>query len=158
MKLKRHHLLGFGVVIILAVSVGFGLSCHPRFHRFPHKGHHSQKFAERILNRIDKQVDLLDLSPGQKETYDSIREKAKEDFLAMGEERRAFFRTVKTEINLDDPDLERLSGLTKEHLGRLPGTMETYLDYFLEFYQVLNKEQQNQVLQEMRDKINRFPG
>ena len=158
MKLKRHHLLGFGVVIILAVLVAFGLSCHPRFHRFPHKGPHSQKFAERILNRMDKQVDLLDLSPGQKETYDSIREKAKKDFLVMGEERRAFFRTAKTEINLDNPDVERLSEMTKKHLRRLPGAIETYLDYFLEFYKVLNEEQQKQVLQEMRDKVNRFPG
>lgn len=158
MRVKRNHLLGFGVVLILAVSVGFGLSCHPRFHRFSHKGPDSQKFAEHILKRMDKQMDLLDLSPGQKETYDSIRGKVKKDFLTMGEERRAFFRTVKTELNLDDPDMERLSGLTKEHLRRLPGAMETYLDYFLEFYQVLNKEQQNQVLQEMRDKINRFPG
>lgn len=158
MKLKRQHLLGFGVVIILAVSGGFGLSCHPRFHGFPHKGPPSQKFAERFLNRMDKKVDLLDLSPGQKETYDTIREKVKKDFLAKGEERRAFFRTVKAEINLDNPSMERLSELTREHLRRLPDAIETYLDYFLEFYQVLNEEQQDQVLQEMRDKINRFPG
>ena len=158
MKLKRHHLLGFGVVIILAVSVGFGLSCHPRFHRFPHKGPHSQKFAQRLLNRMDKKVDLLDLSPGQKETYDRIREKVKKDVLAMSEERRAFFRTVKTEINLDNPNMERLSELTRKHLHRLPVTIEKYLDYFLEFYQVLNEKQQDQILSEMRDKINRFPG
>ena len=158
MKPKRYAILRFGLLFILLVSVGFSLSCHPRFHGFPHKGPHSQKFAERLLNRMDKKVDLLDLSPGQKETYDRIREKVKKDVLAMSAERREFFRTVKSEINLDNPNMERLSELTREHLHRLPVRIEKYLDYFLEFYQVLNEKQQDQILREMRDKINRFPG
>jgi hypothetical protein len=106
---------------------------------------------------MDKQVDLLDLSPTQKETYDAIREKVKRDLVTSGEERRAFFRTFKTEINLDNPDMDRLSELAKEHLRRFPEAMAVFLDYFLEFYQVLNKDQQNQIIQEIRDKIDWLP-
>jgi hypothetical protein len=47
------------------------------------------------------------------------------------------------------------ASLVKDRVKDMPDHLSEIVDYFMEFYNVLDEDQQAQVLDEMRDKIGR---
>jgi hypothetical protein len=48
-----------------------------------------------------------------------------------------------------------ITGLLKDQLRGMPDVMEKHLDYFEEFYNILDEDQKAQVIQKFRKKMKR---
>ncbi|MCP4750308.1 MAG: hypothetical protein GY866_05415 [Proteobacteria bacterium] len=110
---------------------------------------------ERLLEHIDDHVEDLDLNDEQNVKYQEIRAKAEVKLTNQHLSRKKFMLKLKDRINQKNPDISALNGQLKEKLKAMPPALSAYLDYFEEFYNILNDEQKAEVLEEFRDKINR---
>jgi len=113
-------------------------------------------FSEHILTRMDKHVEDLDLSATQKEKYEEIRLRIKDNLTKGAQNRKAFFTELKNEINKDNPDVYLLTGLVKQRFKGGPSHLADNLDYFEEFYSILDENQKALLMEDIRTKMNRF--
>ena len=90
---------------------------------------------EVILNRMDARVRKLDLSDDQQVQYDVLRDRLETDL---------------------DQDMEQLAENLKTASGYIPDVRGKYIDYFVEFYSILDEEQQQEVINHMRKRMNRW--
>jgi hypothetical protein len=119
-------------------------------HRFGGK-----EISEQIMKRFDERVEKLDLSEAQQKTYKEIRTKVETSLQEAKEEHRKLFDELRGEINRENPDMNVAANLVKDRLKDMPDHLSQIVDYFMEFYNVLDENQQAQALDEMRDKIGR---
>jgi Spy/CpxP family protein refolding chaperone len=119
-------------------------------HRFAGKD-----ISEHIMKRFDERVEKLDLSEAQQKSYEEIRSKVETSLKEGKEEHRKLFEELRGEINRENPDMNVAASLVKDRVEDMPDHLSEIVDYFMEFYNVLDKDQQAQVLDEMRDKIGR---
>jgi Spy/CpxP family protein refolding chaperone len=120
-------------------------------HRFVGKN-----ISEHIMTRFDERVEKLDLSEAQQKTYKEIRTKVEASLNEAKEEHRKLFEELRGEINRENPDMNVAANLVKDRLKDMPDHLSQIVDYFMEFYNVLDENQQAQVLDEMRDRIGRY--
>ena len=119
-------------------------------HRFAGKD-----ISEHILKRLDERVEELNLSEAQQEKYEEIRGKVETSLNETKEERRKLFEELRGEIDRGNPDMNVAAGLVKNRFKDMPDRLAQIVDYFMEFYNVLDEDQQAQVLDEMRDRMGR---
>jgi Spy/CpxP family protein refolding chaperone len=155
---KTCYIIG-AVVLVIALLVGGGLfsSCGP--HRFCGKGFHppfhGKEFSRCVLERIDKKVEKLGLSEAQQQQYAEIRKKVEADFVEMSEKRKELLEEVRTEINREKPDMNKVAGLFKDRLKEMPKRVETHIDHFLAFYNILDENQKARLLEKIRKRIRK---
>jgi hypothetical protein len=111
--------------------------------------------SEHIMKRFDERVEKLDLSEAQQKSYEEIRSKVETSLRESKEEHRKLFEELRGEINRENPDMNVAASLLKDRVKDMPDHLSEIVDYFMEFYNVLDEDQQAQVLDEMRDKIGR---
>ena len=119
-------------------------------HRFAGKD-----ISEHIMKRFDERVEKLDLSEAQQKSYEEIRSKVETSLQESKEEHRKLFEELRGEINRENPDMNVAASLVKDRLKDMPGHLSQIVDYFMEFYNVLDEDQQAKVLDDMRDRIGR---
>ncbi len=117
----------------------------------------NKDFSEHILRKIDRHVEELNLTASQKNEYSTLREKIKSDLKQMKDTRKNFFSDLRNEINLPDPDLNAVADLITKGLSRMPDRVQNHMDYFVEFYNILDENQKNEVISGFRKKLNRIP-
>ena len=169
MKAKRTWIIVGAVVLAFGILAGCGphgfcdkvfsnrdsgekSAFHGRWgtHRFADKD-----ISEHIMKRLDERVEKLDLSEAQQKTYKEIRSKVETSLKETKEERRKLFEELRGEINRGNPDMNVAASLVKNRFKDMPDHLAQIVDYFIEFYNVLDEDQQAQVLDEMRDRIGR---
>ena len=139
------------MVVAVVVSLGLLVGCgHHKRHRF-----HGKDFSEHIMNRLDKRVEKLDLSETQKKRYEEIRKKVAASLTEGMKQREGFLRELQDEINREDPDMEEIASLVKRRLSEMPSFIETHIDYFMEFYDILDEEQKTEVIKKIRKKMGK---
>ena len=119
-------------------------------HRFAGKD-----ISGHIMKRFDERVEKLDLSEAQQKTYKEIRSKVETSLNETKEEHRKLFEELRGEINRGNPDMTVAASLVKNRFKDMPDHLAQIVDYFMEFYNVLDQDQQEQVLDEMRDRMGR---
>jgi hypothetical protein len=119
-------------------------------HRFAGKD-----ISEHIMKRFDERVEKLDLSEAQQKTYKEIRAKVETSLRVTKEEHRKLFEELRGEINRENPNMNVAASLVKDRFKDMPDHLAQIVDYLMEFYNVLDENQQAQVLDEMRDKMGR---
>ena len=119
-------------------------------HRFAGKD-----ISEHIMKRFDERVEKLDLSEAQQKTYKEIRSKVETSLNETKEEHRKLFEELRGEINQENPDMTVAASLVKNRFKDMPEHLAKIVDYFMEFYNLLDEDQQAQVLDEMRDRMGR---
>jgi hypothetical protein len=107
------------------------------------------------MKRFDERVEKLDLSEDQQKSYEEIRSKVETSLQETKEEHQKLFEELRGEINRENPDMKLAANLVKDRVKDMPDHLSQIVDYFMEFYNVLDEDQQAQVLDEMRDKIGR---
>jgi len=117
----------------------------------------NKDFSEHILRKMDRRVEKLSLTASQKNEYNTLREKIKSDLKQMKETRKNFFSDLRNEINRSNPDLNAVADLVKGGVSRLPDRIQNHMDYFVEFYNILDEKQKNKVISGFRKKLNRIP-
>ena len=163
---KKHFIIGAAILLFaLLAGVTFIAACGPPGfcdmgpHRmFCGEGSHprffGKDFSEFILARIDSRVEDLNLSETQMEEYGEIQQGVKGRFALAMEKRREFFRELRDEINVDNPDMDALAGRIKLHLGKMEDFMSDNLDLFVEFYNILDEDQKAKLLENARKKMS----
>ena len=119
-------------------------------HRFAGKD-----ISEHIMKRFDERVEKLDLSEAQQKTYKEIRSKVETSLNEAKEEHRKLFEELRGEINRGNSDMNVAASLVKNRFKDMPDHLAQIVDYFMEFYNVLDEDQQARVLDEMRDRMGR---
>ncbi|HUT71712.1 MAG TPA: Spy/CpxP family protein refolding chaperone [Desulfatiglandales bacterium] len=119
-------------------------------HRFAGKD-----ISEHIMKRFDERVEKLGLSEAQQKKYKEIRSKVETSLNEAKEEHRKLFEELRGEINRGNPDMNVAASLVKNRFKDMPDHLAQIVDYFMEFYNVLDEDQQAQVLDEMRDRMGR---
>lgn len=116
----------------------------------------SPKFPERVLHHIDDLADDLDLTADQQQKYEGIRARLKTDMEVELTSRRSFMTRIRKELEKDKPNMASLSGETKNYFSDNPASINRKVDYFMEFYNILDEQQQEKVIKKMRYKTKRW--
>lgn len=147
------------VVVALLLSFTLLAGCGPhRYYKERGWGHprfSGRNFPERMLKRMDSKVEELDLTEGQRETYEEIRAKVKANLIQTGEDREKLFTQLREELDRENPDMNTVVEMVKNKLKDMPEHMGQALDLFLEFFNVLDEDQKAKVLEVIREKAER---
>lgn len=156
-NMKRKSVL----IAIALLTITFITGCGPFGHKKGpghfHRSFHGKKFSDRILKHLDKKVDKLNLTEKQQEKYQELRTKIQSELNGTKESRNVFVKKVQAEINNNNPDMEKIGAMIKKETVKIPNKINKHIDYFMEFYNVLDNEQKGRILEDMKKKINRFP-
>ena len=144
---RIRHLFIILATVFLIISILGG--CRSRRH------HRSGYMTKHILERVDSRVEELKLTSVQEKKYQDIRQRLKDHLSRGAEARKALFEDFKTEINRSNPDLGAASVQVKERMNRFPEFVGGILDLFMEFYNMLDEEQQAKVIKDLRKAANR---
>jgi Spy/CpxP family protein refolding chaperone len=74
---------------------------------------------------------------------------------AVREERRETLEKVKSEFDKEKPDMEGTIAYLKEASRNRPDLMAEWLDYFKEFYDILDDEQKAKLSGMIKEQLNR---
>lgn len=168
MKLQKKHFIIGAIVLSLGLIAGFAVFaesggpwfCNEGFHSGWHgRGFHpefsGQNFSEHILKRMDHGVEYLDLSESQSQAYEEVRAKIQTHLMEGMRERKQFFTEIQTEMDRENPDLEKIASVIKEGVQELPAHIEEHVDLFVEFYNILDEDQKAQLVQMIKVRMGR---
>lgn len=155
MSKKKTVMVGLALMGTILIAGAGLVGCH-RPPGFCGGGCYGKEFPNHVLEKMDSEIEALQLTEAQQETYREIRAKVESELVEMGQERKAIFQEVKTEIDKDAPDLNILADLLKSHAKRFPDRMTFFVDRFMDFYQVLDAEQKGKVVAEFKGKFKKF--
>ena len=158
MKIKRRTLMAgaAGAVIgaILLVA-GLGACCRTMGPGCFHSRFGGPPSPERILKTMDQKVARLDLSEAQQAVYDRMRGEFRGDLVRFDEGRKDFREEVRAEMAGKDPNARAVAARVKEGMDRLHVLMAAHVDRMVEFYEVLDEEQRQEVLDHVRERMDR---
>ena len=157
MKLKKKYVIAGSVVAFLVLVTGFCMVKASGDYGFCGRGVHppffKKAFPERILNRMDNKMEELNLSEEQREKYAQLKASFKADFEEMRTGRYKFMNEMRDVIDQKKPDMQKLAGLIKDRLNRMPDRIGTHLDQLVDFYNILDEEQKARVMERMRERM-----
>ncbi len=140
---------GFGLVAALENSWG-GFRHAKGFHRgFAHKD-----VGEFVLWRLDKQMKELNLTGGQQDKYNQIRSNIEKHLTEGMDDRKVMMDTFHSEMSKDAPEVRPLVNMMKTKIDEVSGIMGKNLDQVVGFYESLNVDQKNKILNEIRDRMD----
>ncbi|MBU2512406.1 hypothetical protein KJ966_13815 [bacterium] len=122
--------------------------------RWYHHHRNSDKRHGRILERIDNHVDDLNLDENQKVKYSDLRTRLEKELLDKKADHESFRLKMKQLIANENTGAKEITSELRYKLNEMPEEMVVYLDYADEMWDMLNKEQQALVLEEIRDRTD----
>jgi hypothetical protein len=159
MKLRKRSLIIGGIALLVAgvLFVGLLTGCRP-FHGHGPGPHRFCKndISEHVLKRMDKQVAKLDLSDDQYGKYMEIRQMVAADLNEGMQRRRQLHFEFQNEINKNEPDINIIVNLFKDQLEDMPNVIGKQLDYFVEFYNILDEDQKAELIERIQRKMKRY--
>jgi Spy/CpxP family protein refolding chaperone len=117
-----------------------------------HHHPHFRRSTENLLKRIDGRVKKLDLTDMQQVQYEQIRTRLQKDLETDMADLREFRERMSEELAGPDPDLETVAEMLKENV---PVIRNRYIDYFVEFYNILDEKQKEKIVTRMNRRFKR---
>ena len=155
MRRKRSFIAGLAFSGAVAfASMGF-TGCH-RPPMFCGGGYDSEDFPKHVLERIDSEVEELNLTETQQARYQEIRSGLENELIETGKQRKAFFEKVKAEMDRETPDLNVLSALLKSRVDDFPIRADTLIDDFMAFYNILDENQKAVITTQLKKKFQKL--
>ncbi|MBW1787696.1 MAG: Spy/CpxP family protein refolding chaperone [Deltaproteobacteria bacterium] len=108
-----------------------------------------------ILSHVDDMAETLALTEDQNGKFEEIRDQLENNIDLGREKRRAFFDTMKAEINSPEPDMTALVGMAKGKINEIPNHVSANLDLFLDFCNILDENQKAQLVDMFRDRFEK---
>jgi Spy/CpxP family protein refolding chaperone len=135
----------------------FDSGFHPRFgHGGFHPGFMSDGLPEFAAQRIDDHVEDLALSETQQKQYQDIREEFKQLVAKHVERRKEFFIQLREAIQAPNSDAAFIGTLVKAHAQHIPEAIESHVDLFLSFYDILDEEQKALLIEQAQRRFKRL--
>lgn len=116
---------------------------------------HCARSPEQALTRMDERVAALDLTAEQQAGYQAIRARVEARMNEGRGKHRQIWEEVTAELDKDNPDLPALVGRLKGEMNNIRGHIGEGMDWFLEFYNLLDESQQAQVMESIREHLDR---
>jgi hypothetical protein len=168
MSKKKKIIMG-ALILTLAIVVGIGATIAygpkgswargfpPGFHGMGcHPGPHGEDIADFILWKMDRHVKELNLNNDQKKEYEKSKEEIRAGIAQAIERKKDFHRVVHEEMDKENPDINALAGLMKERAQNIPDMVSRPIDLFVNFYNLLDKDQQAKVIEMFRARMGRI--
>ncbi len=111
---------------------------------------------EGIMKMIDSEVNDLKLTPDQQEKYEDIRKRLETDVRRHMDTMRQLHAEAEKDLDSPNPDVNALTARLKSRLAEQGNPHEKILDYFLEFYNILDENQKRMVLEHFRSRHGCF--
>ncbi|MGD8561322.1 MAG: Spy/CpxP family protein refolding chaperone [Desulfarculaceae bacterium] len=146
---KKCWVLGAIVVLVALVLTGWAMAKN-------YPGSCFKKGPDCVLSRMDERVKELALSPKQQKKYEALRTEIKEQIQKRMQAQEKFLGQVKDQLYKDDPDLKTINNAVKQKLQEMSAVVGEGMDRFLEFYELLDPEQKQKVIDKIRDRIDTF--
>ena len=166
MSKKKKIIMG-ALILTLAIVVGIGATIAygpkgswargfpPGFHGMGcHPGPHGEDIADFILWKMDRHVKELNLNNDQKKEYEKSKEEIRAGIAQAIERKKDFHRVVHEEMDKENPDINALAGLMKGRAQNIPDMVSRPIDLFVNFYNLLDKDQQAKVIEMFRARIS----
>ena len=156
---KRFYIVG-GSILAIMLLTGFGLvaalenswgGIHSK--RGFHHGFDQKDIAEFILWRMDKKMKDLNLSEGQQGKYNQIRSNIDKQLTEGMDDRKMMRDTFHGEMSKEDPDVRLMVNMVKQKIDELSGFMGENLDLVAGFYEGLDEDQKNKVLNAIQERM-----
>jgi Spy/CpxP family protein refolding chaperone len=106
---------------------------------------------------MEKELKDLNLTPAQKTQVDTIRKNMEEDMNKHREKMLSIREDVLNEIDKPNPDINALAANIKARFTAQSNPGVKMTDYFIQFYSVLDKDQQKKVLEKIRQWEKKHP-
>ncbi len=95
----------------------------------------------------------LNLNDVQKKEYEKSKEVIRAGIAEAMERKKDFHRIVHEEMDKENPDINALAGLMKERAQNIPDMVSKPIDLFVNFYNLLDKDQQARVIEMFRSRM-----
>jgi Spy/CpxP family protein refolding chaperone len=109
-----------------------------------------------MLRRLDSRVKKLELTEAQTRRYEEIRTRFKKDLLNDLSRFKNARTSISAQIMMDDPDIPAIAEELKQRIAGSPDLRAKYLDYFVEFYNILDEDQKQKVLNHINRRLKHF--
>ena len=144
-------LVGIGATMAFGPRGSWARGFPPGFHGMGcHPGPHGEDVADFIMWKMDRHVKDLNLNEAQKKEYERIKEETRAGIAGAIEKRKEFHGIVQAEMNKENPDINALAGLMKERAQHIPDMVSKPIDRFVDFYNLLDEDQQARVIEMFR--------
>ena len=167
MSTQKKVIIG-ALILSLAVVVGIGATLAygpkgswargfpPGFHGMGcHPGPHGEDIADFITWKMDRHVKDLNLNEAQKQEYQKIKDGLRAGIATAIEKKRDFHGIVHAEMNKENPDMNALAALMKDRAQNIPDMVSKPIDLFVDFYNLLDQDQQARVIEMFRLRMGR---
>lgn len=98
-------------------------------------------------------MNKLELTEAQTRQYEEIRTRFKGDLLKDISRFKNTHSDISARIMMDDPDVPAIAGELKQRMAGSPDLRAKYLDYFVEFYHILDEDQGQKVLKHINRRL-----
>lgn len=122
-----------GLVVAIALS-GCGRGMWDRWHTPDH-----------IMKKVDSEVKELDLTPEQQTKYQDIRSRLEVDVRKHLDSMKQLHGDIEKDLKGERPDVNAMAAQLKKRLAEEGDPRQKLVDYFVEFYNILDQNQQKQV-------------
>jgi Spy/CpxP family protein refolding chaperone len=134
-----------------------GSGFHPPFgHGGFHPGFMNEGLPGFAAQRLDDHVEDLGLSEAQQQQYQVIREEFKQVITQNMAIRKEFFIQLREAILAPNPDVAFIGTLVKAHAQHIPDAIESHVDLFLSFYDILDANQKALVIEQAQNRFKRL--
>lgn len=149
---KRWMLLGSLVLVMVLATASFAISgFKSHFGR-----HHDEGFVkEKVLSHMDYTMQELKLTASQQVKYSAIRDNMSKAMDACMIRHNTAKNNLHTEMDRPQPDIKALAGTLKKEVSSIPETVNLQIDYMLEVYDILDKTQQDKLVQMFKEHMDR---
>jgi len=149
MKWKRYLLMTAGLLVIC----GFIVSCG-----YVHRPHHrvrGKHITSIVFLRMDNEATRLGLTETQQGRYTELKNQVKEeiehDIRGLSNRPDEILMMLETE----DPDLEEIADDLKYRMKTMEDPRGKYLDYLVEFYNILDERQKRLFMDDLKKELER---
>jgi Spy/CpxP family protein refolding chaperone len=138
------RMFGIGLVgLIVAITLG---GCERGCGA---KGHAPDYF----LKKVDREVKELNLTQAQQAKYEDIRHRLEADMNKHMDKMKQLHSEIEKNFKSEHPDVNTMAAQLKKDFTEEGDPRQKLIDYFVEFYNILDQNQQKQVDKYISKKI-----
>jgi uncharacterized membrane-anchored protein YjiN (DUF445 family) len=133
---KGLSMFGIGLIgLIIAVALsGCERGCWSKGHA-----------PDSILKKIDREVKELNLTQAQQVKYEDIRNRLVADMNKHIDKMKLLHSEIEKNFKSEHPDVSTMAAQLKKEFTEEGDPRQKLIDYFVEFYNILDENQQKQV-------------
>lgn len=146
MTTRSKWLIIGSAVVVLGLVLGGWAVANEVDRRFNHG-------PGRFLEHMDERVEALGLNETQKAEYEALKNSLRAKMAEGRTKRRELMADLKKELAKNNPDLEVMIDRIKAGMGDLNSGVGQTLDHLVGFYATLNPEQQKQIMDRFKERV-----